>query len=271
MLKKINFQDTRIRIMIFLGLVFILSITFIFNRLHNLAAGRAASESARSIYYEETIKTESGPFRLPAEEKASSRRIMPSMAALQEINPDVVGWIQIIGTGIDDPIVQGDDNLFYLDHNWKNESNRSGAIFMDYRNDPASFTKPGLHTILYGHNMRDQSMFHNLTYYKDFSFFENFPYIQVSDLYEVHHFEIFSVYITHTDFYYIETDFQSQHDFLQFLSLIKDKSMHQKEVNLSVHDHLLTISTCTYEHPDARLVIHARKIESLDERSAPDG
>jgi len=79
--------------------------------------------------------------------------------ALRNLNPDIVGWIVVDGTGIDYPVVRGMDNDWYLHHTITGERNSSGGIFMDYRNDTGFFDP---HTILFGHDMRNGTMFAGL-------------------------------------------------------------------------------------------------------------
>lgn len=193
---------------------------------------------------------------------------IPEIASLQHINSQVTGWIKIPETSIDYPIVQSNDNVFYLDHDWQREKNRAGAIFMDYRNDANALTSPSTHTILYGHHMRDGSMFQPLTTFKDFSFFQQHNTFTVTDEYQTHRFEIFSVYVTTTDFYYIETDFDNNEAFDSFISNIQEKSMHPSSLMITSDDAIITLSTCTYEYNDARLVIHARYMETLPQKGS---
>jgi len=98
--------------------------------------------------------------RLPPAESfpsVDSQRI--DWIALRHLNPDIVGWIVVDGTGIDYPIVRGRDNDWYLHHTVTGERNASGSIFMDFRNDADFFDQ---HTIIHGHDMRNGSMFAGL-------------------------------------------------------------------------------------------------------------
>ena len=88
--------------------------------------------------------------------------------ALKEINSDIVAWIRIPEV-FDYPVVQGEDNQYYLSHTFRKESNKAGSIFLDYRNS-RDFTDPN--TVIYGHNMRNGSMFRSLHNYMDRSFFD---------------------------------------------------------------------------------------------------
>lgn len=104
----------------------------------------------------------------PAESKAEEKTI--DFAELRKINEDIVAWIQIPGIGVDYPVVQGEDNEYYLHHTFRKEANKAGSIFLDYRNHD-DFTDRRV--ILYGHNMKDGSMFSNLKQYQDSVFWKN--------------------------------------------------------------------------------------------------
>lgn len=105
----------------------------------------------------------------PAESKAEEKTI--DFAELRKINEDIVAWIQIPGIGVDYPVVQGEDNEYYLHHTFQKEANKAGSIFLDYRNR-ADFTEQRV--IIYGHNMKDGSMFSNLKKYQDNAFRKEF-------------------------------------------------------------------------------------------------
>jgi sortase B len=173
------------------------------------------------------------------------------------VNPEVVGWIKIGDTRIDYPVVKTENNEYYLNHNIYKESSRAGSVFMDYRND---YEAKDLHTILYGHTMKDGSMFTDLIKYKSQEFYLKNPVINFSTLYEDLLWEIFSIYVTDTEFYYIKTDFESSYDYKVFIEKIRKRSLYNTGVTASEKDNILTLSTCSYDFKNARLVIHARKI-----------
>ncbi len=189
------------------------------------------------------------------------KEVLPFIQDLQERNPDVVGWIELEGTEIDYPIVQAEDNDYYLKRDWLGQDNSAGAIFMDFRNDPEGLEERKTHTILYGHHRQDGSMFQNLVNYKEEEYFRENPTFEVTDQYGTHTFEIFSVYITTIDFYFIETRFPEDEDFEGFLDSIIERRKFDTDVEVTAEDHLLTLSTCTYEYDDARFVVHARRVD----------
>jgi len=172
-------------------------------------------------------------------------------------NPDIVGRVSLRPLGITYLVTQADDNEYYLSNGYDKQKSKSGAIFLDYRSNTDVLPLYG-HYILYGHNMRDGSMFHNLAEYKNELFFYDNLSFRFDTLYEDYEWEIFSAYVTDTDFYFIDTDFETDEEWLTFLYQIKSKSMYKTDTKICSDDVLLTLCTCSYEFNDARFVIHAR-------------
>jgi len=177
---------------------------------------------------------------------------------MRSVNPDYAGWLCISGTNVDYPVVKGKDNKFYLDHGFEMEPNVAGAIFMDYRNKNDGTDK---NIVIYGHNMKNGTMFKGLMSYKRTGFFDDNRFIVFNDGREESIWEIFSAYVTDTGFNYIRTEFTDL-QFDVFVREICKKSMHESDVNTESMDAVLTLSTCSYEFDDARFVVHARKVES---------
>ena len=96
------------------------------------------------------------------------RQVMVDFAALQAINPDIVAWLRIPGV-LEYPVVRGEDNSYYLNHTVQKTYNIAGSIFLDYRNERDFSDRKN---IIYGHNMKDGSMFHVLRNYQDIDFFQ---------------------------------------------------------------------------------------------------
>lgn len=231
-----------------------------YNNEKAVAEARLIAEEAREAEneIEENLQVE---VDVESEEDAAPKVLLPFIEELQLKNPDVVGWIKLEETEIDYPIVQAEDNAYYLKRDWLGQDNSAGAIFMDYRNDPEGLEERKSHTILYGHHRQDGSMFQNLMKYKEEAYFQENPTFEVTDQYGTHTFEIFSVYVTNIDFYFIETRFPKDEDFEGFLDSIIERRKFDTEVTVTAEDHLLTLSTCTYEYDDARFVVHARRVD----------
>lgn len=181
-----------------------------------------------------------------------------SLNTLQQQYEDVVGWISIEGMKVDYPILQTDNNEFYLRHNYKGTESRAGSIFLDYRND-ANLTDR--HSIIYGHVLRNGSMFGQLANYAEMEFAQRHQFIEIELAGKKINLQVFAAYETTTDFYYIETDFTDT-SFADFIDTIQDKSQIDLQVNVTEQDQLITLSTCTTSVSDAeRFVVHAKVIE----------
>lgn len=184
--------------------------------------------------------------------------IRPGFDELLEQNADVVGWITVDGTQIDYPILQAEDNIHYLTQNYYQRESRAGSIFLDYRNDIRSSEERNI--IVYGHRMKDGSMFQHLTKFLDEDFFEAHRTFEFDTLYDSYEAEIFAVYNTLTDFNYIQTHFDNDEEYALFLSDIQNASLYQSAVDVSVDDTIITLSTCDYQldKDEGRLVLQAK-------------
>jgi sortase B len=170
-------------------------------------------------------------------------------------NSDIVAFIHIEGTNISNAVAQGRDNDFYLHHDVFGESNVNGAIFMDFRNN-SGFTDRN--TVLYGHNMRNTTMFHNLRYYMDRDFFEAHPHIEIITDSHVLTYEIFSTFAADVDFYYIRVDFDSEREFAELVDEITRRRLFETGVDFESGDRMLILSTCTNIDAGTRYVVAAR-------------
>lgn len=200
-------------------------------------------------------------YNADSDENTGEKELRKAFYELQAINEDIIGWITIEGTKIDYPVLQAEDNKYYLDRNYRKEHSRAGSIFMDYRNDYASLQDKNI--ILYGHRMKDDTMFNQLKKYVDKEFFDSHSIVYFDTLYDRYDAEIFAVYRTTTDFDYIKTNFESDEEFQEFLNIIEEKSLHKTDVEVTKDDTILTLSTCDYMlDPDkGRLVVHAKIVD----------
>ncbi len=222
---------------------------------------RQALADVQQIYYQ---FDEEVPIEVASTEDMSEQQIIrPQFTELQEINQDIVGWVSIEGTPLDYPILQSDDNDYYLNRNYKKEYSIAGSIFMDYRNDASLNTQ---NTIIYGHRMKDNSMFNSLKNFLDKDFFDSHKIVKFDTLYESYDAEVFAVYNTTTDFDYIQTDFTTDEEFESLLNEIHEKSKYHTNVELTADDQIITLSTCDYilDPNKGRLVVHAKIVKKSD-------
>lgn len=180
-----------------------------------------------------------------------------NIKALKEKNTDTVGWIRIEGTQVDYPIVKAQDNEYYLDKAFDNSTNKSGSIFMDFRN-VGDFTD--VNTILYGHNMAGDTMFGSLRFFREQEYRDKNSIIKIYTEDKIYEYKIFSVYPTEADYDYRTKQFINDNDIQGFLDRITKPSIIKSDIMPKVGDKILTLSTCAFDFEDARLAVHAMQV-----------
>jgi sortase B len=177
------------------------------------------------------------------------------LAALQAVNDDIMGWILIPDTVISYPVLQGDDNDLYLNHTWNLKSNSVGAIFMDYRN---SRDLSDFNTVIYGHNMRDDSMFGELHLFRTPEFFASHPSVYLVDENGCHKYDIFAAYevsLVTAEPYQME--FSGAEDQQAYIKKCLSLSGGDTEITPTEEDKILTLSTCSTWGYKYRWVVQA--------------
>jgi sortase B len=166
--------------------------------------------------------------------------------------------LKIDNTHIDEPIMQAKDNDFYLRKDYTKNYNYYGSIFMDFRSKINPF---GRNTILYGHTIASPYKFYDLKKYKDLNFCNQNPIIELTTIYGKSKWKIFAIYTTSPNFYYIQTDFASDKEYMDLITKMKNKSYFDFDVSLTPNDKILTFSTCAYDYPEARLAVNAKLVQ----------
>lgn len=174
--------------------------------------------------------------------------------ALRKVNKDVLGWIHIPGSKIDYPLLQGEDNEYYLKRTWKGHRNPVGSIFLESKNSP-DFTD--WNTIIYGHNMGDGSMFAPLTRFKRQDYWEKHPYIYIVTDAGVLRYEVFSSYTAKIDSKTYGLSFNQTETREEFLAMALENSQIDTGIVPEVTDQIITLSTCSGGETTRR-VVHAR-------------
>ena len=176
---------------------------------------------------------------------------------LLEKNPDTVGWIKVDGTKVNYPIVQANDNDYYLDHAFNGRRNIGGWIFADYRVD---FEEFGKNTIIYGHNMNNKTMFGSIPSMLNKSYLNNSDnhYIKISTTSSNSVWKVFSVYTIEPEVYYLKTNFKTE-PYEKFINVLKERSIHNFDTSVSTDDKILTLSTCD-NTGTKRVAVHAKMI-----------
>ena len=182
---------------------------------------------------------------------------------LKKKNSDTVGFIKVNGTNVNYPIVQSNNNSYYLKHAFDKTPNSAGWVFADYRNNMINFDK---NTVIYGHSRSNQTVFGSLKKVLNKSWYSNKDnhIIKLSTPTENTLWQIVSIYTIAPESYYITTKF-SESQFQTFIKTIKERSQIQFSGTINENDKILTLSTCEDVAGTRRLVIHAKLIK-LDKR-----
>lgn len=190
--------------------------------------------------------------------------ILPEYQTLYSLNKRLIGWVKIDDTYIDYPVLQTVNNDYYLNHNFDQEEDKNGSIFLD---KDCSIYPRSTNLILYGHHMRSGRMFGQLNKYSSEKFYKEHKYIQFDTIYEKGTYEVMYVFRSKiyeeseiVFKYYQFTDAVSETEFESNMMQMADMSLYDTGVSTEYGDELLTLSTCDYYTSDGRFVVVAKKI-----------
>ena len=208
---------------------------------------------------QEVVKEEPKPVEEPEPEPVSKVEIPIDFAALQQQNPDVYAWIQVPGTEVDYPILQSsNDNTYYLNHTIDGEEKKEGAIFTENYNTK-TFEDPN--TVIYGHDMKNGSMFQSIHKYMDRSFFDNNRDIVIYMPDQILHYKIFAAYLTDNKHLLMNYNFWSKDEYQQYLnSIFSMRDMNafiDTSTEVTTEDKIITLSTCYAGIASQRYLVQA--------------
>ena len=180
--------------------------------------------------------------------------------SLKQQNPDTVAYIKVNNTNIDYIVLRGQDNSYYLKHNFNKEWNIAGWVFADYKNRLDGTDR---NIVVYGHDTKDGSMFGTLKNSQEPEWQANkdnqiIKFITEKGQYD---YQIFSTYIIEPEEYYINTEFTSVEEYKKFINTIKSRSNYDYNVEVNENNQILTLSSCTPSGAK-RVVVHAKKVEN---------
>ncbi len=180
--------------------------------------------------------------------------------SLKEQNKDTIAYLKVYGTNIDYIVVKGMDNSYYLKHNFNKNWNVSGWIFADYHN---KFDNNDKNIVIFGHNTRDGSMFGTLKNILNKEWYENeenYEIILVTEK-DTYYYQVFSTYQITPEDYYINTIFNNDEEYIDFLNKIKSRSIYNYNVEVNSNDKVLTLSSCIGDGKK-RVVLHAKLLSA---------
>ena len=186
--------------------------------------------------------------------------ILPEYVAPYEMNPDMVGWMTIEGTPINYPVMQTPDRVdYYLKRNFNKEHSEHGCLYV---RESCDVFAPSDNVTIYGHHMKDGSMFAKLDKFRSQSFWEEYPTINFDTLYEHHTYTIFAVFKTTASIgegfpYHQFEDADNQSEFDNFIATCKKLSLIDTGITPEYGDKIICLSTCEYSQTNGRLVVAA--------------
>ena len=280
-----------IRKIIFLGAsatLVVSLVTLISSATHRISDNQ--NNTQISDLYHEGIQPSSSTLQIDTQKQEQLREENPEVQEkflpLMEINDDIVGWISMGDPEepfIDYPVVQCEDNDYYLNHDFQKEKSDSGSIFADYRTPLKDGDTPS-NIILYGHNMMSGDYFAKVTRYHNYSpgntdgiaFYKKYPTFTFDTLYKQSTYKIFAGILVNTQksagevFYYLKgRNFKTKSDFDEYCAKILDRSTFYTDVDLKYGDQLMTLSTCIFDYKgvDLRWVLFAREVREGEDPS----
>lgn len=225
----------------------------------NQAGDKEYKQLSTHIYIEETSPDPS-QINTDKEKEALENLKTPvvDISALSKINSDFSGWLYLPDTDISYPVVYGDDNEFYLHNTFEKKANASGAIFLDADNKDGFVDK---NSIIYGHNMKNGSMFGKLRSFTDQDYVRKHPYFWIVTAEGSYLYEIFAVYKTDASSSTYQIEFDSSKNFMDYIKMCMDHSYYKNDLIFNKQDSIVTLSTCTNASDQERLVVQGKRIE----------
>lgn len=178
--------------------------------------------------------------------------------SLKEINSDTVAWIYFENMDINYPVVQGEDDDFYLHHDFYKEESTSGCIFMDSQATPDFLSD---NSFLYGHNMKNKSMFAKLNQYSEESFYQENKTFLIYTPTETRRYEIYSCYPAKLDWDSFTYQFETKEDYAAWQITVKERSLYDTGITPDSSQPTVTLMTCTPKGSNYRFLVHGRLME----------
>lgn len=211
------------------------------------------------------LKDETTGLKINLTENKEAPPMLKKYETLYKKNKRLIGWLKIDDTNIDYPVMQTGNNEYYLDHNFNQEYDKNGSLFLD-KDCNAAF--PNTNMIIYGHHMKTGNMFGNLNYYSKESYYKEHPQIRFDTIYEEGLYDIMYVFRSRiyneeeiVFKYYQFFDVTSEDEFYSYMEEMAKLSLYDTGVMASYGDRLITLSTCDSSEEDGRFVVVAKKVK----------
>ena len=194
----------------------------------------------------------------PAESTAPAGPLAEvELDSLRAVSKAVTGWISVPDTKLSYPLVQGTDNDYYLNHAWNGSRTSVGSIFLDHRSTP---DMTDFHTLIYGHRMKNGSMFAALKYYADAAYRAAHPYVYIKTAECVRQYAVFAAYEAPVRSVTYQLSFADDAQRQELIDFALTRSVIACGITPAVTDRIVTLSTCTGQGYDTRWVVQAVEI-----------
>lgn len=254
---------------ILLIMLIIISSIYIIKYYKNVYTTKKESYLLDEIYISKDITHEKDEHTLDHETEipiAEKTERMLKLEELQKENSDIIGWIEIENTDINYPVLQGEDNDYYMNHNYKKEYSMNGSIFLD---KDYNWNPPSSNLLIYGHNMKNSTMFQTLLKYRDITYYEDHPIIRFTTNLEDSNYEIISAFNSRVYYkseqdvfrYYYFIDAKDEEEYNEFVENAINASLYDTNKTAVYGEQLMTLSTCSYHVKDGRFVVVAKKMQ----------
>lgn len=263
--------------LIFFGAIFVFSAVYLidylveskqqqddYRDLADIVASIQANEATRPTQPDKPATQPSGTQSSIPETEPVVLEILPEYKDLYEMNNDLVGWIKVEDTKINYPVLQTapDNKDYYIDHDFYHRGRGCGAIYV---RETCDVFEPSDNVTIYGHHMKDKSMFAGLDYYRDKSFWEKHKTFTFDTLYEHHTYEVIAIFKTSANNgqgfpYHRFENAKDEAAFDEFINTVKSLQMYETGVTAEYGDKLVCLSTCEYTLNNGRLVVVAKRI-----------
>lgn len=219
------------------------------------------------IYAENNKELDSSEKQKETEQEKEPTRI-DKLEELQQVNSDIVAYIEIEGTHISYPVVQTTDNSYYLFKNYKKEYSTDGSIFLD---KDVNLSLPSCNFLMYGHNNQNNAMFSELLNYRYKSYYEEHPKIRFVTNESDDEYDILACFYSRAYYqneknvfrYYFFVNAGTKADFDSYIKNCRSSSVYDTGISAEYGDQLLTLSTCSYHTTNGRFVVVARKTNNI--------
>lgn len=277
--KKMNKKMRRIlyySLLTFFSVLFLVSAVYIGKYIYNSVQNKNAYELLQQQLQQQLSTIPSRPIPTAPEQslpaptgptgptEPTPTQILPEYQSIYDLNNDMVGWISVPNTRVNYPVMQSPNSPdFYLDHSFDRTWNAWGAIYV---REACDVFAPSDNLVLYGHHMRDGSMFTGLDAYKKKSYWQDNQYFFFDTLYEHHTYRIFAAFKTSAEAnigyaYHRFNDAADPSEFDSFVRTVKSLSYYDTGITPQYGDKLITLSTCEYTLTNGRFVVVGVRVD----------